>query len=512
MIKRIIRRLLRKHITRLKNHRHRKFVGGIYAGERFGHYRHSTVLSLSGQDRLVSIIVPCFDTPAKYFEPLLSSVFAQGYQNWELVLVDASSDEERAAYIEKRSKADTRIRYIRTKNDGIAGNTNKGINAAIGKYIAFLDHDDTLDPDALAESVAVLDTYPEYDLVYSDEDKISEDGERYFGPHYKPGFSLDMLRNLNYITHFVVVRKEVVDKLGGIRTGFDGAQDYDFLLRVVDEGFSLAHIPKILYHWREAEGSTAADFSSKKNVLEAGCKALDDHYERNGITNVRNYAIKNRPGWYKPQYKLDKKKRAVLIDLSSTKLAQREKDYIVSKYQSLDGLQDNDISIEIGSKHSKSYDTVMTVTAPIVPIKGHSEIVTMFALAEETGVAAVMPMVSKHGRIQDMGVVKTSDGPKKLFCDVAYDRNDFFGSFEWVRNVDEVSSTIHIKKSQTGKSDTRCVVWVHAEYSSFDVGDRTAGVRARQQLAGLYNPNVSEIANITQRATDYITDKLEEKP
>jgi O-antigen biosynthesis protein len=128
----------------------------------------------------------------------------------------------------RKAETDVRIVYKKVHNEGIAINTNKAIAMATGEYIAFLDHDDTLDPDALAESVAVLEKYPEFGLVYSDEDKISEDGERYFNPHYKPGFSLDMLRNLNYITHFVVMRKSIADKLGGIRAGFDGAQDYDF--------------------------------------------------------------------------------------------------------------------------------------------------------------------------------------------------------------------------------------------------------------------------------------------
>lgn len=504
------KRLVRSVIHRIMRRRRQKYLRSLYHTHRLNYYEHATVLGFEvASGGVVSVIVPCFNTPAKYLEPLLSSVFAQGYENWELILVDASSDENKSIYIKKRSEADTRIRYVRTTNEGIASNTNKGINLAKGEYIAFLDHDDTLDPDALAESVAVLSTYPEYGLVYSDEDKISEDGERYFGPHYKPGFSLDMLRNLNYITHFVVVRKKIVDKLEGIRLGFDGAQDYDFLLRVVDEGVRIAHVPKILYHWREAENSTAADFSSKKNVLEAGCTALDDHYARNGIKNVSNYAIQGRPGWYAPKYTLTKKKRAIMIDLSNSGLNEEEQEYIFGKYSEIPVIKENDIAIETARYNPESYDTVMYVSTPTVPIRGCEEIISMFGLAEEPGVKAVTPMLTKHGRVYSAGTINVDGSQKVLFANLAPDRNDFFGSIEWVRDVDSIEGSVVVRKTKRHKDDTRSVVWMHTEFNVYDVNTKSKKVRTKQELEALYSPNIDEVVNITQRATDRIVDELE---
>lgn len=511
MIKRALLSILRGHLRRIKAWRRRKFLMHLYQLHRDNYYAHATRLAIPNNKK-VSILVPCFNTPAKYFDPLLSSIFAQGYANWELVLVDASTKKEHSQYLSNKAETDVRIVYKKTNNEGIAKNTNKALGFATGDYIAFLDHDDTLDPDALAESVAVLETHKEFGLVYSDEDKISDDGERYFNPHYKPGFSLDMLRNLNYITHFVVVRKEIADNLGGIRPGFDGAQDFDFLLRVADEGIKFAHIPKVLYHWREAEGSTAADFSSKKNVLEAGCRALDDHYKRNGINNVKNHAIVDRPGYYKPKYKLDDRKRAIIFDLSNTNLSTKEIDYIISQYRDIEEVKKNEIKIELNVNSYDKFDTVMLITQPIIPLKNKTEIVSMFGVAEQKDVVAVMPMITKHGRIYNMGNVLAGLESKKLFEDVAADRNDFFGSLEWVRNVDEIDSGIKIRSTLGSSNGGRYVVWSHAEYSIIDTGDRNEGKRNRRELTGFYNPNVSNVVNTTQRITDYITDKIEEQP
>lgn len=265
------------------------------------------------RDITISVIVPCYNTPEKYLKPLIDSVIAQTYDNWELCLADGSTDTDRSRLIEETSKRDPRIKYIRiNKNLGIVGNTNMGIESAKGDFIAFLDHDDTLSMHALNEVVSVINNNPKVDLVYSDEDKVSDDGIERSLPFFKPGWSPDMLLGVNYITHFVVVRKSVVDKIGGLRPGFDGAQDYDFLLRLSEETNAIIHIPKILYHWRLADGSTSKDGGEKDYADDAGQKALSDAVKRRRL-DASVVGIPERPTNYRLKYHLPKKQPKVSI-------------------------------------------------------------------------------------------------------------------------------------------------------------------------------------------------------
>jgi len=261
---------------------------------------------------LISIVVPCFNTPAKYFDPLLKSVLDQKYTNWQLCLADGSSSDEAAKYIEKLSKKDNRIIYIRIENTGIVGNTNKGIEIASGEFVAFLDHDDTLSAYALSEVIAEIDKDKKLDLIYSDEDKLSDDGKERLLPFFKPDWSPELLLGVNYITHFVVARKKIIDEIGGLRPGFDGAQDYDFLLRFTEKTTNIKHIPKILYHWRLADGSTAKHAGEKDYADTAGQRALRDAVKRRGI-EAEVIEIPERPTNYRLQHKLPAKNPKVSI-------------------------------------------------------------------------------------------------------------------------------------------------------------------------------------------------------
>lgn len=253
---------------------------------------------------LISIIVPAYNTKQRYLGELIFSLMSQTYPHWELILVNASTDEERARAINLISEKDTRIRTIRVKNKGISSNTNIGIQHSKGEYIAFSDHDDTLDPSALQDVAQSIADYGA-EVVYTDEDKLSDNGEIYYDPHYKPGWNPDLFTHVNYVNHFTVVKKTIIDNVGPLNTKRDGAQDYDFMLRVFDTDPRVIHIPKVLYHWRAAEGSTARDFSLKKSVTDAGVAALKDHFDRIGM-KVKVVPKKNRPGFYHlgfPNYK-----------------------------------------------------------------------------------------------------------------------------------------------------------------------------------------------------------------
>ena len=232
----------------------------------------------------ISIVVPLYKTPEKYLAELIQSVQKQSYSNWELVLSDGSGENSPlTGLLQKYEKQDSRIRVLHNgKQLHIAENTNAAIREATGDYIAFADHDDLLTPNALYEIVRALNNDPEIEVLYSDEDKVSVGG-RFMQPHMKPDYNPDLLRTVNYICHLFVVKKDMIDKVGLLRPEFDGAQDYDFIFRCVEMTDKIYHIPKILYHWRFFEGSTAENPESKLYAFEAGKRAIEAHYERIGI-------------------------------------------------------------------------------------------------------------------------------------------------------------------------------------------------------------------------------------
>lgn len=250
---------------------------------------------------LISIVVPCYQTPEKFLLALIESVKNQTYDNWQLCLADGSRDDEVSKVVFDMQNKDSRICYKHLEeNLGIAENTNAAIAMAKGDCIAFLDHDDLLAPDALFEVVARI--IQGCDMVYTDEDKVEMDGNTHFQPHLKPDFNVDLLRSNNYITHFLVVKKSIVEKVGGIRKDFDGAQDYDFILRCSEIAQNIGHVPRILYHWRCHQASTADNPFSKQYAVDAGKRAIEEHLRRTG--DAGTVTAKKDMGFYSVQYKV----------------------------------------------------------------------------------------------------------------------------------------------------------------------------------------------------------------
>lgn len=254
------------------------------------------------QKPLISIVIPLYCTPLPYLKELLESVRRQSYENWQLCLADGSPDDKAKEFIEKHYGRKKRIVYRKLEeNGGISVNTNEAVALAAGEYLMLCDHDDTLEPDALYEIVkAINDTGA--DVLYTDEDKVSMDGRHYFDPNFKPDFNLFRLRENNYICHIFVVKKSLTDETGLLRSEFDGAQDFDFILRCCEKAQKITHIPKVLYHWRCHMDSTAADPSSKAYAYEAGRKAVREHYQRLGID--AKVEMTERPGWYRSHVKV----------------------------------------------------------------------------------------------------------------------------------------------------------------------------------------------------------------
>ena len=251
-----------------------------------------------------SVVVPLYHTPAKFLKDLVRSMMYQSYANWELCLVNASpEDVHLTSILENWAMRDKRIRVIRLeKNLGIAQNTNAGIEASTGEFIAFLDHDDFLEPDALFCYVDALNKDKTIDVFYSDEDKTDEYAAHYFYPHFKSDFNIDLLHANNYMCHFLAVRKSLVDTVGGLNEKFDGAQDYDFVLRLTENTKKIYHCPRILYHWRCSNQSTAASQGNKMYAIHAGKAALNAHYKRIGWNaRAQEGAV---DGWYQTKFTL----------------------------------------------------------------------------------------------------------------------------------------------------------------------------------------------------------------
>lgn len=230
---------------------------------------------------LISVVVPAYETPKEFLVALVESLQVQSYENWELCIADGSPSEQVAKLVRELSRDEERIRYQHlSHNGGISENTNAGLAMAQGAYVGLLDHDDTLAANALYEVVRLINARPGADVIYSDEDKIDVTGKLHSRPHFKLDYNRELLLHYNYICHFLVVRKALLDQTGGLRSEYNGAQDYDLVLRLAELTDEIHHISKILYHWRVHRNSTAGSSLSKDYAYDAGRRALEDCVER----------------------------------------------------------------------------------------------------------------------------------------------------------------------------------------------------------------------------------------
>ncbi|HEX4774493.1 MAG TPA: glycosyltransferase [Candidatus Saccharimonadales bacterium] len=268
---------------------------------------------LEHQSILVSVVVPCYNTPERYIKALIKSLISQTYQNWQLCIADGSTDQALAETIKHFADQDERIVYTRAEgNLGISGNTNLAIKKASGGYVAFLDHDDILPTWSLNEMVTVIKQNPQAGVLYSDEDRLTENGQVRLSPFFKPDWSPDLFLSANYVTHFFMIESGLLKKLGGLRSQYDGSQDYDLMLRALDEKPEIVHVPKILYHMRMAKNSTASTISAKDYVHSSGNQAIVDYLKRNNI-KAKVLQMPDRPTNHRIKYELDLKAKVSII-------------------------------------------------------------------------------------------------------------------------------------------------------------------------------------------------------
>lgn len=265
----------------------------------------------------ISIIVPLYNTPEKFLDELVKSLQNQTYSNWELCMADGSP--EPIVYINKYLK-DERIKYsIIGENKGISGNTNEALKLVTGDYIGLLDHDDLLPVFSLYEVVKTINENPNAQFIYTDEDRIENEDKQRYGVFFKPDFSPYTLNSSNYICHFSIFKKELMDKLGGFRSEYDGSQDFDIVARASEETKNIVHIPKVLYHWRVHQNSTAGNSESKPYAFEVGKKVIKDHIKRMYNTDVE--VIDGlTPGSYEVKYKVkENPKVSIILDIEGLK-------------------------------------------------------------------------------------------------------------------------------------------------------------------------------------------------
>ena len=267
---------------------------------------------------LFSILVPVYNTPIPYLREMLDSVRNQTYQKWQLCIANANPENEEVARIlNQYIEMDKRIQVVNVpENLGIAQNTNKALSIAKGDYIGLLDHDDMLAADALFEVAKIIND-KNVDVIYTNEDKITMSGEKHFQPNFKPEYNLDMLRSNNYICHFFIAKAPLMKEIGGFRGEYNGAQDYDMIFRCTERADNIVRIPKVLYHWRMHEQSTAENPESKRYAFDAGKKVIEDHLKRCGES--AEVEMTEYPGFYRVKYAIKEKPRVSVVIVKETK-------------------------------------------------------------------------------------------------------------------------------------------------------------------------------------------------
>lgn len=303
----------------------------------------------------ISIIVPTFNTPADLLREMIESVAQQSYSNWELCIADGSDeDSEARSIILDYQKKDPRIKVTLLKdNYGISGNTNHALEMAEGEYTALFDHDDVLELNALYEIVKSLQDI-KYDIIYTDEDKLDDDTHLFKDPNFKPDYDKDLFLTHNYITHFFVVKTDIIKSVGGFDSKYDGAQDYDVMLKCIEKTHLIHHVAKSLYHWRMHEGSTALDPESKMYCYVAGQNAIHDHLERTGLHTKVEMLPKPLFGMYHVIYEEPKALVSIIIpnldhaDILKTCISSL---YNVSAYQNFEI-----VIVENNSKKKETFD------------------------------------------------------------------------------------------------------------------------------------------------------------
>ena len=305
----------------------------------------------------VSIVVPLYNTPENFLKEMLDSVEAQTYTDWELCLADASDEKNGQVKktVEQYQAKDKRIKYKKlSKNEGISENTNRALEMAAGDYIGLMDHDDLLHPSVLYNVVKTIEE-KKADFIYTDELSFVGTTDRVQSIHFKPDFSWETFRNNNFICHFTAFKRSLLKETGGFRKEFDGAQDYDMFLRLLEKAKRVCHIQKVLYYWRLHAGSVASGVGAKPYTVEAGRKALEEHLHRENIIG-KAYSSELYGPFYTVDYHISKNDKNLVVVESK-----QARKFAIQEINKSDLKYDIVVADEFKESQVSSYDNVIFV-------------------------------------------------------------------------------------------------------------------------------------------------------
>ena len=379
---------------------------------------------------LMSIVTPAYKTPPVFLREMIDSVRAQRYENWELVLVNASPDDEGMREV-LASYDDDRIQVIEhPTNDGIAGNTNVGIAASHGAYVSFLDHDDLLEPDALLQYVEAIERSEEpVDMLYCDEDSLNEHGT-YGWPLFKPTFNPDLLYSNNYVIHWLTVSRFVLDRTTRSSKDVDGAQDYDLTLKAGEVARKIVRVPRVLYHWRIHQGSINANPDSKPYAQLAGQRALEGHFERRGVSarvNQESVVCTYRSNFLLPDASAPRVTCALMGDVATPALFDALNAYASStetgSYEVLRYASDTPVERNKALEEA-SGQVILYVSSPIGSVS-EDAIGMLAGCMERAEVAAVSPQVLRADGLIDYAGLCIQPSGKLMYMSRYLPTNDY---------------------------------------------------------------------------------------
>jgi len=415
---------------------------------------------------LISVVMPVYNPEVAFFKEAIQSVKSQLYPHWELCIADdASSNPIIPKIIKELARNDARIKFILRKENGhISACSNSALSLATGDYIALLDHDDKLHPLALYFIAKTINAHPESGIIFSDEDKITKRGRR-LDPYFKSDFDYELLLSQNMVSHLGVYRREIIKKMGGFRLGLEGSQDYDLLLRALEQINSnqIHHIPRILYHWRISKHSVAESLNIKPYAIQAGERAINEHLERNGIRGTAEFLEKT--SGYRINYSLPEPGPSITLiipvfdnpKIINQLINEITENTLYNHYQILlIHYVNSSISIEKKSSSNENFgridlykvsenttypqainESINEVSTDYIAIlnpnlTGFSPgwLSTLLSQAIQENIGAVAPKLIDHNKfIQSNGVVMTPD--KRIHHLFQGKSEDFNGYFGW---------------------------------------------------------------------------------
>ena len=471
----------------------------------------------------ISIAVPVYNTPERFFKELVESLEKQTYSNWELCLADGSP--EPIKYMQEYPKKDSRIKYkVIGENKGISGNTNEALILATGDYIGLLDHDDLLLPFSLYEVVKAINEDLKVEFLYSDEDKLETlKGPRY-GVFFKPDFSPYTLNSANYICHFSVFKKELMDKLGGFRSEYDGSQDFDIVARATELTKNIVHIPKVLYHWRAHRNSTAQNSDSKPYAFEVGKKVIKDHIKRSLDTDVE-VTDGLTPGSYEIKYKVKgNPKVSIIVDATQAKAEEFIEKVKISTYSNYEIIAISNTEVK-GIKTIKPTGNVfadyneavmqakgqyfMIVDENLIKIDKPSYIEDLVGICQDKNVGIVgTKLYNEHQTIEHNGIIIGMNGSGDfLYKGVQKDIGTYMQRLLIIHNV----SCVYVKYAMIDKELFMKINKFTNEFTGLAVSIDTCMKILEEKKQVVINPIISICVKKLSQIEKVNEDKIQKK-